>query len=100
MHSGCFPAFRHRGAAFEVVDSSAVHVTGCTFDQVGGNGVLFSNAVLDSQVTNSEFVQCGDSAVVSVGRSVGIDGRFGFPTSPPCLSPPPSGGGHFQAVTA
>jgi len=50
--------FRHRGAGFAVGESSSVHVTGCTFDQVGGNGVLFSNAVIDSQVTNSEFVQC------------------------------------------
>ena len=44
------------------------------FDQVGGNGVLLSNAVENSLVTGNEFLNCGDSAVVSVGSSNGIDG--------------------------
>lgn len=70
----------HRGATFEVVDSSNITVSGCVFDQIGGNGVLFSNDVSDSTVEGSEFVLVGDSAVVSVGRSNSIDGTA--PTYP------------------
>lgn len=64
----------HRGATVEVVDSTGVQITGCTFEQIGGNGILLSNAARDNQITNNEFVQCGDSAVVSIGSSVGVDG--------------------------
>ena len=64
----------HRGAAFEIIDSSGVEVSDSVFDQVGGNGVLLSNAVNQSLVAGNEFVNCGDSAVVSVGSSDGIDG--------------------------
>jgi hypothetical protein len=64
----------HRGASVEIVDSTGVDITGCIFDQIGGNGVLLSNAARDCQVTGNEFVQCGDSAVVSIGSSVGVDG--------------------------
>ena len=64
----------HRGGAFEIIDSSGVEVSDCLFDQVGGNGVLLSNAVHNSRVSGNEFVNCGDSAVVSIGSSNGIDG--------------------------
>jgi hypothetical protein len=64
----------HRGAALEIVDSSDVTVTNCSFEQVGGNGLLLSNNVQRAQVTHNEFVKLGDSAVVSIGRSNGIDG--------------------------
>jgi hypothetical protein len=64
----------HRGATFEIVDSANVAVRNCKFDQIGGNGVLLSNNVAHSNITGNEFVQCGDSAVVSVGSSVGIVG--------------------------
>eukprot|EP00038_Savillea_parva_P031470 m.86905 g.86905 ORF g.86905 m.86905 type:complete len:585 (-) comp9682_c0_seq2:137-1891(-) len=64
----------HRGAAIEVVDSHQVVISNSTFEQIGGNGVLLSNNVTDSTVTDCEFVQVGDSAIVSVGSSVGIVG--------------------------
>jgi len=64
----------HRGAAVEIVDSSHVDISNCTFDQVGGNGVLLSNNVDSSSVSNNEFVYCGDSGIVTVGSSNGIDG--------------------------
>eukprot|EP00658_Telonema_sp_P-2_P062380 TRINITY_DN51040_c0_g1_i2.p1 TRINITY_DN51040_c0_g1~~TRINITY_DN51040_c0_g1_i2.p1 ORF type:complete len:398 (-),score=92.79 TRINITY_DN51040_c0_g1_i2:286-1479(-) len=69
----------HRGAAVEIVDSSNVTITGCTFDQVGGNGVLLSNNVVNSLVEETEFVRTGDSAVVAVGNSeaiVGVERTF------------------------
>mmetsp|Transcript_30133 Transcript_30133/g.90269 ORF Transcript_30133/g.90269 Transcript_30133/m.90269 type:complete len:980 (+) Transcript_30133:3-2942(+) len=64
----------HRGASIEIVDSSNISVTDCTFDQIGGNGILLSNAAHDSVILRNEFVQTGDSAVVAVGSSVGIVG--------------------------
>ena len=90
----------HRGATVEIVDSSDVTVSNCTFDQVGarpahaavrsshrcpcaqigGNGVLLSNNVQNSSISGNEFVFTGDSAVVSVGSSVGIIGTA--PTFP------------------
>ena len=64
----------HRGATLEIVDSTNITVADCTFDQVGGNGVLLSNAARGCLVAQNEFVQTGDSAIVSVGTAVGIDG--------------------------
>lgn len=64
----------HRGAAFEIVDSNKVMVSNITFEQIGGNGVLMSNNVTESGVTNCEFVQVGDSAIVAIGSSEGIVG--------------------------
>jgi hypothetical protein len=55
-------------------------VSNCSFDQVGGNGVLLSNNVQNSSILGNEFVNTGDSAVVSVGSSVGIIGTA--PTFP------------------
>ena len=72
----------HRGATFEIVDSANVAVRNCKFDQIGGNGVLLSNNVASSNITGNEFVQCGDSAVVSVGS------RY-------CRSSSPRGTGQF-----
>jgi hypothetical protein len=70
----------HRGATFEIVDSSEITVANCTFKQIGGNGVLLSNSVQNTTIHANEFVQVGDSAVVSVGSSVGIVGTA--PTFP------------------
>ena len=70
----------HRGATVEIVDSMNVEVSNCTFDQIGGNGVLLSNNVRAASIISNEFVNCGDSAIVSVGSSVGIIGTA--PTYP------------------
>jgi hypothetical protein len=64
----------HRGGAIEVTQARNVAIRGCFFNQVGGNGLLFTNAVLDSSVVGNEFAFTGDSAVVFVGSTVGIDG--------------------------
>lgn len=53
---------------------------GCRFDQVGGNGVIFSNHVWHSTVTDSEFVRSGDSGIILLGSTVGVDGSA--PTYP------------------
>ena len=67
----------HRGGAIEVTQARNVAIRGCSFNQVGGNGLLFTNAVLDSSVIGNEFAFTGDSAVVFVGSTVGIDGTVG-----------------------
>jgi len=70
----------HRGAALVLQDAEAVAVAGCTFDQVGGNGLLLSNHVVGAQVTDCEFVHSGDSAIILLGATNGIDGSA--PTYP------------------
>lgn len=49
-------------------------VANCTFNQTGGNAVIFSNNVVDSSVLYSEFVHIGDSAIVSLGSTDTIFG--------------------------
>ncbi len=48
-------------AALFVESAEGIVVTNCTFDQTGGNGVMFSNHVVDSVISDSEFVHTGDS---------------------------------------
>jgi hypothetical protein len=48
----------HRGAAVEVADGvEGVSITGNTFKNLGGNGLLLSNHVAHSLVHNNEFEQ-------------------------------------------
>ena len=54
----------HRNAAVFVKNAENVRVTNCTFRNLGGNGILFSNHVVQSTVSDSEFTQLGDSAIV------------------------------------
>ena len=70
----------HRGAAVFVQDAEAVTFAGLAVDQPGGNGILFSNHVASSSVADSSFRRCGDSAIVSLGKTEAIDG--GKPTYP------------------
>jgi len=70
----------HRGGALIAENAERLWVTGCTFNQTGGNGVLFSNHVTDSIIGSSEFVHIGDSAIAFVGSTHGIDGTA--PTYP------------------
>jgi len=53
---------------------------GMRYDRVGGNGILFSNHVTHSLIADSEFLYPGDSAVVFLGSTNGIDGSA--PTYP------------------
>eukprot|EP00928_Gymnodinium_smaydae_P026730 TRINITY_DN20901_c0_g1_i1.p1 TRINITY_DN20901_c0_g1~~TRINITY_DN20901_c0_g1_i1.p1 ORF type:complete len:912 (+),score=66.56 TRINITY_DN20901_c0_g1_i1:74-2809(+) len=64
----------HRGAAFFVQDSSRIEIKDCVFNQTGGNAVMFSNNVVNSSVTSSEFVHIGDSAIVTIGSTDTIFG--------------------------
>ncbi len=57
-----------------------VTLSGLLLDQVGGNGVMFSNSVVGSTVADCEFVRTGDSAVVFLGSTSAIDGSA--PTFP------------------
>ena len=63
-----------RIAALVVQDAEDISITSCLFDQVGGNGLLFSNHVLNSSVSNSEFVYPGESGIVLLGSTVSVDG--------------------------
>ena len=70
----------HRGASVVVEDSTRVNITACVWNQTGGNALLFSNNVTDSEVTQSEFVHIGDSAILSIGTTDRIFGTA--PTYP------------------
>jgi len=61
----------HRNAAVFVENAENVRVTNCTFRNLGGNGILFSNHVAQSTVSDSEFTQLGDSAIVRMHGMAG-----------------------------
>ena len=70
----------HRGAAVVVQDAERITLAGLTLVGTGGNGVLLSNHVLESRVTDCEFLRMGDSAIVLLGSTSGVDGSA--PTYP------------------
>ena len=47
---------------------------GCVFNQTGGNGLLLEGNATASSVRGNEFVHTGDSAIVSLGSTSGVDG--------------------------
>ena len=49
-------------------------VRACTFNQTGGNALMLSGGVTNSTIEANEFVHVGDSAVLLLGRTDGIDG--------------------------
>jgi hypothetical protein len=59
-----------RKAALLVESAQGVSIVNCTFNQTGGNAVMFSNHVVDSQVTDSEFVFTGDSGKEMLARGM------------------------------
>lgn len=63
-----------------VQDAEGITISSCIFNQTGGNGVLFSNHVTDSAITDSEFHYTGDSAVLFIGSTMLADGSL--PTYP------------------
>ena len=67
----------HRGATVFIDGAERINIEECTFDQVGGNGVFFSNYVRNSTVSRCEFFACGDSAVVSTGSTDLMNGTTG-----------------------
>eukprot|EP01048_Picozoa_sp_COSAG05_P010670 COSAG05_NODE_954_length_6442_cov_451.572915_8_plen_144_part_00 len=64
----------HRGGSVMIQDSSEINISGCVFNQTGGNALFLSNNVTDTAITNSEFVWIGDSAIASVGKTDRIFG--------------------------
>eukprot|EP00041_Stephanoeca_diplocostata_P020313 m.452328 g.452328 ORF g.452328 m.452328 type:complete len:998 (+) comp21539_c0_seq2:36-3029(+) len=44
-------------------------ISGCTFDQVDGNGVFFSRHVHNSSIIANDFLQLGETAMLIVGAS-------------------------------
>jgi hypothetical protein len=70
----------HRGAALLIQDAENVTISGCTFDQVGGNGIIFSNHVAFSSLVDNNIIHSGDSAIVLLGSTNGVDGSA--PTYP------------------
>lgn len=64
-----------------VQDAESITVTGCRFNQTGGNGIILSNHVVTSEISHNEFVHTGDSAIVLLGSSdriFGLDKTFPF----------------------
>ena len=57
-----------RGAVELCSGSEAVELRGCTWAQIGGNGVSLLGAVHNSVIADGDFLKTGDSGVVSVGR--------------------------------
>jgi Right handed beta helix region len=70
----------HRGAAIFVQDSERIQLSNLTVQYTGGNGVIFSNHVLNSTISDSEFTHNGDSAIILLGSTNGVDGSL--PTYP------------------
>eukprot|EP01060_Flectonema_neradi_P016246 TRINITY_DN2283_c0_g1_i15.p1 TRINITY_DN2283_c0_g1~~TRINITY_DN2283_c0_g1_i15.p1 ORF type:complete len:827 (+),score=196.14 TRINITY_DN2283_c0_g1_i15:61-2541(+) len=64
----------HRGAAVYIEDSHRINVTGCEFIETGGNAVILSNNVTFSHIESNEFYRTGDSGIVSLGMTNGING--------------------------
>jgi hypothetical protein len=54
-----------------IENASAIEVSGCTLDQVGGNGIFLSGDVSDSEVHHNEVRFSGDSSIAAVGKTVG-----------------------------
>ena len=46
----------------------AVEIRGCSWAQIGGNGVSLSGRVHDTVIADGDFLKVGDSGIVSVGR--------------------------------
>lgn len=44
-------------------------VNGCVFNQTGGNALMLSNNVVDTRISDNEFVFIGDSAIAALGSS-------------------------------
>lgn len=67
----------HRGAMLYVEGAEGVIIEDCLFDGPGGNGLILSNYVRDTNIRRNEFVRSGDSAIVSLGTVQENDGTDG-----------------------
>ena len=64
----------HRGGAVVLQGTSEVVVVGSRFTQLGGNALVVSNYNVNATIVYCEFSWLGESAIVLVGQSDGIDG--------------------------
>jgi hypothetical protein len=62
----------YRGGAFLLEGTRNCALTGCTFDQPGGNAVFFSNFNRNSRVVGSEIFEAGASGVCFVGDPAAV----------------------------
>ena len=46
----------------------------CTFKGLGGNGVILIGANQRASLLSNEFLDLGDSAMLAVGETAGVDG--------------------------
>eukprot|EP01043_Picozoa_sp_COSAG02_P005860 COSAG02_NODE_161_length_32629_cov_10.363142_28_plen_231_part_00 len=69
-----------RGGAMSVESARNISIEACTFNQTGGNALVFSGSVVDSRVVGNEFTRLGDSAIVLLGAASIDDGTA--PTYP------------------
>ena len=67
----------HRGASVVLESAERIDLQGLHFDQPGGNGLLLSKHVASSTVSACTFVECGESAIISMGKTRLLDGRDG-----------------------
>ena len=51
-----------------------ITLTGCTFDQAGGNAVFLSQHAWYTEVSNNVFWRTGDTAIVLVGSTQLMNG--------------------------
>ena len=64
----------YRGGAVTASNTVGLVVELCTFSSIGGNGVLLDGRNTRASLRFNEFVDVGDSAMVAVGETAGIDG--------------------------
>jgi len=62
----------YRGAAFLFENTSSCRISNCTFSELGGNAVLFSNFNRFSSVDSSHIYNIGASAVCFVGSASAV----------------------------
>ena len=64
----------HRGGAVFLQGTQDTTVIGNSFEHLGGNALVVSNWNLNATVTLNQFQWLGESAIILIGRSDGIDG--------------------------
>jgi len=64
----------HRGGTIYLTNTKDVSITRSLFTQLGSNGVAIIDYNAFTSVTLNEFVWLGDSAIILVGSTNGIDG--------------------------
>jgi hypothetical protein len=67
----------HPAGAVTLRGTVNVSVTGCLFDHLNGNGLAALGFTRGLRVERSEFASLGDSGIVLVGKTAGIDGTTG-----------------------